>query len=99
MRRLREHGDPAAAEAAETISAKSPFAVHVALRALRQATELSSLQAVLERDDVVARHLTDEPDFHEGVRAQLVDKDRNPTWRHASLADVDPAEVDAVFTA
>ncbi len=98
VQRLRDHGHPDAAAAAETISAKSPFALHVALRCLRQAESLPTLRTVLERDDIVARHLTDEPDFHEGVRAQLVDKDRTPTWRHASLTDVDPAEVDAVFT-
>lgn len=97
VRRLREHGSPEAAEAADTIASKSPFAVHVALRALRQAAGLDSLRAVLDRDDVVAKNITDEPDFHEGVRAQLVDKDRSPKWRHACLADVDPAEVDAVF--
>ena len=33
----------------------------------------------------------------EGIRAQLVDKDRNPQWSPANLADVTAADVDAYF--
>ncbi len=36
-------------------------------------------------------------DLVEGIRAQLVDKDRNPTWSPASLAEVTAADVEAYF--
>ena len=36
-------------------------------------------------------------DFCEGVRAQLVDKDRNPHWSHESLAGVPVRRVEEMF--
>ena len=42
---------------------------------------------------VVNRH----PDFREGVRAVLVDKDNAPRWTPARIEDVDPAVIAAMF--
>jgi enoyl-CoA hydratase len=36
-------------------------------------------------------------DFREGVRAMLIDKDRQPRWRHRSIEEVPPGEVEAFF--
>ncbi|WP_134772129.1 enoyl-CoA hydratase/isomerase family protein [Ornithinimicrobium flavum] len=96
LARLRSRTEPAAAEAAEAIAARSPHSVAVTLEALRRAAGLT-VEQVLEQDLVVGSHLAVHPDFAEGVRAQLVDKDRQPRWVHASLEDVTRAEVLAAF--
>jgi enoyl-CoA hydratase len=37
------------------------------------------------------------PDFAEGVRAMVVDKDRKPNWQPAHIQDVNPATIAALF--
>ena len=37
-------------------------------------------------------------DFLEGIRAAIIDKDRNPRWRHAGIADLKPVEVSMMLT-
>lgn len=95
VERLEAHGHPDAARAAESIRARSPLAVHVALRALRRA-ETKTLREVFTQDLVLAERML-EVDFPEGVRALLVDKDQQPRWRWARLEDVPADVVDAIF--
>jgi enoyl-CoA hydratase len=47
---------------------------------------------VLAQDLVLASNVVRHPDFAEGVRAQLVDKDRTPRWVYGWVGDV-PREV------
>ncbi|MFC8304431.1 enoyl-CoA hydratase/isomerase family protein [Specibacter sp. NPDC057265] len=88
LARLARHSDPRAVAAGELIAAKSPTAVTVALAALRRARGLGSLEEGLAQDLRVSLRAVQWPDFSEGIRAQLVDKDRNPQWLPAQLADV-----------
>lgn len=96
--RLAQHADPHAREAAMTIRARSPLSVAVALRAVRRAAKMPSIEAVLEQDRALGRStMADPADFIEGVRAKMIDRDDRPRWRHARLEDVGPDEVEARF--
>ncbi|ADD41208.1 enoyl-CoA hydratase/isomerase family protein [Stackebrandtia nassauensis] len=94
---LRGRPEPAARRAAEVIASRSPLSVAVTLAAIRKAATMS-LAEVLDQDRRLGRHFVTEPDFVEGVRAVLVDRDDNPRWRHDGLADVTADEVARMFT-
>ena len=94
--RLAAGPDPARAAAA-TLARRSPTALAITLRALRAAAHEASLEEALRREYRVSMHALVLPDFAEGIRAQLVDKDRAPRWSPAAVAAVDPAVVAAAF--
>lgn len=96
VERLRQIGGPADA-AADAIEAASPTSVTVALRALRTAAGLASLEACLEMEYRVSTSLVETADFVEGVRAAVVDKDRSPRWDPPDLADAADQDLDAFF--
>jgi enoyl-CoA hydratase len=74
----------------------SPSALHWTLRALRRGRDLTLAQA-LEAEKALTRTTMAHPDFAEGVRAMVVDKDRQPRWQPATIEAVDPARIDAIF--
>lgn len=97
VRRLFAHGDPAAKEAAETLLTRSPTSLKVTLAALRRARRLGSLERVLEQEYRVSCAALTTPDLVEGIRAQVIDKDRDPRWSPATLAEVTAADVERFF--
>jgi len=94
---LRGHHAGPANDAANLIATRSPIALSVTLAAVRRATKLDTLEDVLAQDYRVSSASLRSHDLVEGIRAQLVDKDRNPKWSPASLADVTADQVDAYF--
>jgi enoyl-CoA hydratase len=94
---LRGHDEDAAKDAGNLIATRSPIALSVTLEAVRRAANLDTLEDVLAQDYRVSSASLRSHDLVEGIRAQLVDKDRNPKWSPASLAAVTAADVNAYF--
>ncbi|BAX94078.1 enoyl-CoA hydratase/isomerase family protein [Mycobacterium shigaense] len=94
---LRDHAAGPANDAAKLISSRSPIAVSVTLQAMRRAAKLDTLEDVLVQDYRVSSVAARSHDLVEGIRAQIIDKDRNPKWSPASLDQVTAAAVDAYF--
>ncbi|MFV0433893.1 MAG: enoyl-CoA hydratase/isomerase family protein [Leucobacter sp.] len=97
--RLLEESDRAeAAQTLAVIRSGCPVSIAVSLAQVDRTRRLSlSLAEVLADDLRLLRRLGARPDFAEGVRAQVIDKDRNPRWNPARIEDLDPAELDRLL--
>ncbi|MER6520162.1 enoyl-CoA hydratase/isomerase family protein [Streptomyces sp. NPDC001553] len=97
VERLLASGEPEAKDAAETILTKSPTALKVTLSALRRARETGPLERVLEQEYRISCTALRSPDLVEGIRAQVIDKDRAPRWSPATLEEVTESDVARYF--
>ena len=97
--RLRGHDAAEANDAAATIATRSPTALAVTLRAIRRAVNLATLEDVLHQEYRVSCATLRSHDLVEGIRAQLIDRDRNPQWSPMSLAAVSDDDVEKFFAA
>lgn len=95
--RLRASPDESAQAAALSVAAKSPSALAVTLASLRRVKDLPDLEAALKQEFRVSLRALRAHDFAEGIRAQVVDKDRSPHWQPAELDGVEATTVAAYF--
>ncbi len=77
-------------KAAKTLAAGAPGSAWLAL-ALQQRVRHMSLAQVFRLEFVVSLHCAARPDFAEGIRALIIDKDQQPQWQPARQVDVTPA--------
>ena len=94
---LRGHDGGPANDAANLIVTRSPISASVALEAIRRAAKLDTLEDILRQEYRTSCGSLRSHDLVEGIRAQVIDKDRNPQWSPASLAAVTTADVEAYF--
>lgn len=97
LARLRARSEPAAPAAADAIDGKSPTSLAVTLVALRRARELDSLEACLDQEFRMACRILHTPDFAEGIRAAVIDKDRSPRWDPPADSCPATSDVEAYF--
>lgn len=91
VQRLRARPEPEASATADLLDELSPTGLAVTLAAVRRARELPGLREALEQEyGLVMWFATTQPDLAEGIRAQVIDKDRSPRWQPATIADLPP---------
>ena len=76
---------------------RSPRCCKVALRALVECAKLTQFSEIMQLEYRVSSRLARKPDFSEGVRAFLIDRDNSPKWMPSHLKDVSNDEIDAIF--
>ena len=91
-----DEGDWAMKELA-TLRSKSPQTCKVALRQLMESMQLNDFADNMVMEYRIASRVLTRPDFAEGVRAVIVDKDNAPKWNPATAEDVSDDLLDAIF--
>ena len=84
---LEAEGSNWAAETLATLAQKSPTSLKVTYKQLTEYGE-RDFEEAMALEYRLAMHCNLGVDFFEGIRAQIVDKDRNPAWRPARLEEV-----------
>ena len=80
-----------------SLKTKSPLTVKLALRQIREGGRVGSFAENMEMEYRLASRALVNPEFHEGVRAVILDKDNAPQWQHATISDVDDRLIDTYF--
>ena len=90
-------GDEWAAKEAATIRAKSPMACKVSLKLLIESQYQLHFIDEMRLEYAIMVRLIRHPDFREGVRALLIDKDNSPHWDPPVPELVDEEMLDILF--
>lgn len=96
LQRVAEQGNQVAQQALQTMQRNSPLGMKVSLEAIKRARQLT-LAETLVQDLRTTLNAVAGTELAEGIRAQLIDKDRNPQWALDRLEKVSDAVVEAFF--
>jgi enoyl-CoA hydratase len=80
-----------------TLRSKSPQACKVSLRLLSDGARMNDFADEMRQEYAVAARVVQRPDFAEGVRAVLIDKDNAPRWNPAEPEGVTDHMIDTIF--
>jgi enoyl-CoA hydratase len=95
LARLRAEDSDWAHDAVAACERSSPTSLKITMRQLAEGA--ADIEHALTLEFRMTRHILAAHDFFEGIRAQIVDRDRAPKWSPATLAEVTPTSVARYF--
>lgn len=96
VKALQADGSDWAKETLAAMNGMSPTSMKIALRQIRLGASLDFAK-VMTMEYRLSQHLMQGHDFYEGIRAALIDKDRQPKWQPAHIEDVSDQAVENCF--
>lgn len=93
---LEKDNSPWSAETQKAMHGMSPTSLKIALRQIRLGATMEFAE-VMKMEYRLSQACMQGHDFYEGIRAALIDKDRQPKWQPARIVDVDDALVAHCF--
>uniref|UniRef100_A0A8C0SJE6 3-hydroxyisobutyryl-CoA hydrolase n=2 Tax=Canis lupus familiaris TaxID=9615 RepID=A0A8C0SJE6_CANLF len=93
---LQQDGSSFALEQLKVINKMSPTSLKITVRQLMEGSS-KTLQEVLTMEYRLSQACVGGHDFHEGVRAVLIDKDQSPKWKPADLKEVTDEDLNNYF--
>jgi len=93
---LQAHSDEWAVGILRTLETHSPSSLKITLKAIQEAKSLN-FDDCIKMEYRITNRLLEQHDFFEGIRALLVDKDKNPDWVPNSLQAVSDQQIDTYF--
>lgn len=95
--RLEAEQGEAAGKALEAIRRGSPISLGATLQIVRRARSFVSVREAVALEYRFTWRSHELGDFVEGIRAQIIDKDRNPHWQHDAPDGAPDALIDAML--
>ena len=93
VRLLTHEGGDFAEKALKALARQSPLSAACAIEAIHRIRGREKIEAALELEYRFTYRSVEDGDFVEGIRAQIIDKDRNPRWKHASIDAVSAVDI------
>ena len=93
---LEDEGSSFALETLNALYGMSPTSLKIALRQIRAGVGMN-FSEVMTMEYRLSQACIARPDFYEGIRAALIDKDRQPKWNPARIDAVDDAQIARCF--
>ncbi|TNV77801.1 hypothetical protein FGO68_gene8891 [Halteria grandinella] len=94
--RIEKDATPFGEKVRKQIASLSPLSLAVVFEQIKRGKTMG-LKEVFEMEYKISQGFTNHTEFFEGVRALLIDKDRNPQWKYKHVRDVTQKDLDHFF--